>query len=40
MKTGIDMLVDSSHAIAQGFEMTKKIHGPILKEATINGKKA
>ena len=40
MKENIDIILEDSHKICQGFEITKKIHDPVLKEATVNGKKA
>lgn len=40
MKDNIDLILEDSQKICQGFDITKKIHDPVLKEATINGKKA
>jgi hypothetical protein len=40
MKDNIDMVLEDSAKICSGFEITKKIHDPVLKEATVNGKKA
>ena len=40
MRDNIDMILDDSKKISQGFEMTKKMHVPVVKEAHVNGKKA
>jgi hypothetical protein len=40
MKENIDMVLEDSDKICKGFEISKKIHDPVLKEATVNGKKA
>ena len=40
MKENIDLILEDSHKICSGFEVTKKIHDPVLKEATVNGMRA
>lgn len=40
MKDNIDMILEDSASICQGFEVTKKIHDPVVKEATVNGMRA
>lgn len=40
MKENIDDILDDSYKLCQGFDISKKIHEPVLKEATMNGKKA
>ena len=40
MKENIDLILEDSQKICQGFDISKKIHDPVLKEATVNGKKA
>lgn len=40
MKENIDMILTDSGSICQGFEVTKKIHDPVVKEATVNGMRA
>ena len=34
------MILEDSASICQGFEVTKKIHDPVVKEATVNGMRA
>lgn len=34
------MILSDSGSICQGFEVTKKIHDPVVKEATVNGMRA
>lgn len=40
MKDNIDLILDDSKKISQGFEMTKKLHTPVVKEAHVNQRKA
>ena len=40
MKENIDLVLEDSEKICNGFEITKKIHDPVLKEATVNGMRA
>lgn len=40
MKENIDELLVNSKKISQGFEMTKKIHVPVVSKAALNGRKA
>ena len=40
MKENIDLILEESGSICQGFEVSKKIHDPVVKEATVNGMRA